>query len=88
MAQFGIRVNALEPGFSAGSSVSRLTQEHINRVTRAIPLGRTTSMADIGPAAIYLASDFASYVTGTTLTVDGGNSIGTVDDFHEKKTPR
>ncbi|WP_199559512.1 SDR family NAD(P)-dependent oxidoreductase [Paracoccus sediminilitoris] len=87
LAQFGIRVNALEPGFSAGSSVSKLSQEHVDRVTRAIPLGRVTSMDDIGPAAMYLASDFASYVTGTTLTVDGGNSIGTLDVFQDKKTP-
>ncbi|WP_378945721.1 SDR family NAD(P)-dependent oxidoreductase [Paracoccus sp. R86501] len=87
LAQFGIRVNALEPGFSAGSEVSQLSQEHIDRVTKAIPLGRATTMDDIGPAAMYLASDFASYITGATLTVDGGNSIGTLDVYQDKKTP-
>lgn len=87
LAQFGIRVNALEPGFSAGSEVSRLSDEHIARVTKAIPLGRATTMDDIGPAALYLASDYAGYITGATLTVDGGNSIGTLDVYQDKKTP-
>lgn len=87
LAEFGIRVNALEPGFSAGSSVSALTDEHVKRVVGAIPLGRATSMDDIGPAALYLTSQEASFITGTTLSVDGGNSAGTLDVFQDKKTP-
>lgn len=87
LAEFGIRVNALEPGFMAGSDVSHLTEEHIARVTSSVPLGRTSSIDDIGPAALYLASDAAAYVTGTTLTVDGGNSLGSLEVFQDKKTP-
>ncbi len=87
LAQFGIRVNILEPGFSAGSAVSHLPEEHVRKVTAAIPLGRASTVDDIGPAALYLASDAAAYVTGTTLTVDGGNSLGSLEVFQDKKRP-
>lgn len=87
LAQFGIRVNSLEPGFSAGSTVSHLSDEHIKRATAAVPLGRASSIEDIGPAALYLASDFAAYVTGATMTVDGGNSLGSMDVYQDKKRP-
>lgn len=87
LAEFGIRINALEPGFAAGSTVSALSDEHVTRAIRGIPLGRPTSMDDIGPAVLYLSSNEASFVTGTTLSVDGGNSAGTLDVFQDKKTP-
>ncbi|RAI02035.1 oxidoreductase [Acuticoccus sediminis] len=87
LAEFGIRVNALEPGFSAGSSVSQLADEHVRRVTAAVPLGRASTAEDIGPAALYLASSAAAYITGATLTVDGGNSIGSLDVYQDKKHP-
>ena len=50
LAEFGIRVNALEPGFAAGSSVSNLTDEHINNTIAAIPLGRPSSPSDVATA--------------------------------------
>lgn len=87
LAEFGIRVNALEPGFSAGSSVSHLSEEHVKATIAGIPLGRPSSIEDIGPAALYLASDAAAYVTGATLSVDGGNSIGSLAVYQEKKRP-
>jgi 3-oxoacyl-[acyl-carrier protein] reductase len=87
LAAFGIRVNALEPGFSAGSAVSRLTQDHVNRVRASIPLGRETEASDIGAAILYLSSAAAAYVTGATLAVDGGNSIGSLDVYQDKKHP-
>lgn len=52
-----------------------------------MPLGRASSIEDIGPAALYLASDFAAYVTGATMTVDGGNSLGSMDVYQDKKRP-
>ena len=87
LAEFGIRVNCLEPGFAPGSAVSNLSQEHIDRVTNAIPLKSQTTPEDIGQAALYLASSAAKNVTGTSLAVDGGNSAGTMDVFQEKKHP-
>ena len=87
LAEFGIRVNCLEPGFAPGSAVSSLSQEHIDRVTANIPLKAQTMPEDIGQAALYLASSAAKNVTGTSLAVDGGNSAGTMDVFQEKKHP-
>lgn len=87
LAEFGIRVNALEPGFAAGSVVSDLTDEHIANTVAAIPLGRPSSPADVGNALLYLASDASAYVTGATLTVDGGNSIGSLAVHQAKKNP-
>jgi 3-oxoacyl-[acyl-carrier protein] reductase len=87
LAEFGIRVNALEPGFAAGSEVSDLTEEHIAATVGSIPLGRPSSAADVGQAALYLASSAAGYVTGATLTVDGGNSIGSLAVYQAKKKP-
>ncbi|SMC50198.1 glucose 1-dehydrogenase [Rhizobium sp. RU36D] len=85
LAEYGIRVNIVEPGFAAGSTVSALTNEHVDTVTGSIPLGRASSSEDVANAVLYLSSSAASYVTGATLAVDGGNSIGTRVVFQEKK---
>lgn len=85
LAEYGIRVNAVEPGFIAGSDVSRLSDEHINTVTSTIPLGRPSSAKDVASAVLYATSDAGSFVTGATLTVDGGNSIGSQAVFQAKK---
>ena len=87
LAEFGIRVNALEPGFAPGSTVSELTSEHITNTIAAIPMGRQSSHEDVGNGILYLASDASSYVTGATLTIDGGNSIGSTAVHQAKKKP-
>jgi len=87
LAEFGIRVNALEPGFAAGSEVSSLTDEHIRNTVAAIPLGRPSSPGDVANGLLYLASDASAYVTGATLTIDGGNSIGSLAVHQAKKHP-
>jgi 3-oxoacyl-[acyl-carrier protein] reductase len=85
LAEYGIRVNAVEPGFIAGSDVSTLAQDHIDTVTSSIPLGRTSSAPDVAAAVLYVTSTSGSYMTGATLTVDGGNSIGSQVVFQAKK---
>lgn len=87
LAEFGIRVNALEPGFAAGSAVSSLTDEHIDNTIAAIPLGRPSSPSDVANGLLYLASEASAYVTGATLTIDGGNSIGSLAVHQAKKNP-
>ncbi len=87
LAEFGIRVNALEPGFAAGSTSSVLPDEHIAATADAIPLGRPTTPEDLGNALLFLASPAAGYVTGATLTVDGGISIGSMAVYQDKKSP-
>ena len=86
LAEYGIRVNIVEPGFAAGSAVSNLTDDHVNTVTSSIPLGRASSSEDVTNAVLFLSSSAASYITGATLAVDGGNSIGTLTVFQDKKT--
>jgi 3-oxoacyl-[acyl-carrier protein] reductase len=85
LAEYGVRVNALEPGFAAGSRVSGLTDAHIESTIAQIPLGRSTNRDDVGNSLLYLASDMSAYVTGATLTVDGGNSIGSLAVHQDKK---
>jgi len=71
-ASRGITVNAITPGYVDTDMTNALSEEQRKFVTDAIPLGRTGTAAEIAAAAIYLASDEAAYVTGTTLRVNGG----------------
>ena len=87
LAQFGIRVNAVEPGFAAGSTASPLTEEHVKQTTAGIPMGRASGPEDAANAVLWLCSDAASYVTGTAIAVDGGNSIGSLVVHQAKKEP-
>lgn len=87
LAQFGIRVNAVEPGFAAGSTSSPLTEEHVRQTTASIPLGRASGPEDAAAAVMFLCSPAASYITGTSIAVDGGNSIGSMAVHQAKKEP-
>lgn len=75
----GVRVNAIAPGFIE-TEMSRTAMnsdpERRDRAMRRTPMGKFGKPADIGHAAVFLASDAARYVTGVSLPVDGGNSIG------------
>jgi 3-oxoacyl-[acyl-carrier protein] reductase len=75
LAEHGIRVNVVEPGFAAGSEVSPLSAKHIADTTAGIPLGRVAAPDDAANAIKFLCSAKASYITGTVLAVEGGNSI-------------
>ncbi len=85
LAEFGIRVNAVEPGFAPGSHVSNLTDAHVEATSAKIPLGRVSGPEDAPSAVLYLASSHASYITGATLSVDGGNSAGSRVVYQDKK---
>lgn len=70
---FGIRVNAIAPGLTQGTDSSRDTQEETrDAVMRLTPLQRLAVPQDIANAALFLASDLSSFVTGQCLRVDGG----------------
>lgn len=79
LAPYGIRVNAVEPGFAPGSAVSPLSDEYVARMKAKIPLARTSGPQDTPEAVLYLCSQSASFITGAVLAVDGGNSIGTYE---------
>ena len=71
LARDQIRVNAVAPGVTATDMVAALPKEMVDRISAGIPLGRVGQPEDVANAFLYLASDQASYVTGTVLKVDG-----------------
>ncbi len=75
----GVRVNAIAPGFIE-TAMSKTAMggdpERFDRAMRRTPMGKFGKPQDIGWAAVFLASEAACYVTGASLPVDGGNSIG------------
>ncbi len=73
-APWKIRANAVLPGLTDTKFASALTKNEqiLKTVLPQIPLGRMARPEEIAPAILYLVSDASSYVTGTTLTVDGG----------------
>ena len=76
MAQRGITVNSVAPGSIASSGLDTSDDEHTtfiqNKVWRGIPLQRFGTESEVSAAITYLLSPGASFVTGTTLRVDGG----------------
>jgi len=68
----GIRVNALAPGFFPSEMTDQLPKETTEMIKVATPLGRMGKPEELAAALIWLASDASSYVTGTTIPVDGG----------------
>ncbi len=81
----GIRVNAIAPDFTETpglrgnptgpvdpSKWTKFTPQQLDTIARRIPLGRTGADVECGHAALFLASNMSSYVTGTVLRVDGG----------------
>lgn len=79
LSPMGILVNCIAPGFIATDMSSKALNgdaERKQKVFARTPLGRLGEPADIGDAALFLASDQAKYVTGVILPIDGGNSIG------------
>ncbi len=73
-AHLGIRCNAVLPGLTDTKFASALTRNEnlLGKVLPQIPLGRYAEPEEIAPAVLFLASPASSYVSGTTLTVDGG----------------
>ncbi|NGY06331.1 glucose 1-dehydrogenase [Solimonas terrae] len=73
-AAWKVRANAVLPGLTDTKFASALTtnEQVLKPALAQIPLGRMAQPREIAPAVLYLASDAASYVTGTTLVVDGG----------------
>jgi NAD(P)-dependent dehydrogenase (short-subunit alcohol dehydrogenase family) len=72
-ADRGVRVNVLAPGyFRTDLSDGLMSSRWGETVLRSIPQGRIGDAGELGGAVVYLASDASSYVTGSTLYVDGG----------------
>ncbi len=77
LGRFGVRVNAIAPGFIATEMVQKMPEKVLDDMKAKTPLGRLGKPEDIANAFLWLASDEASYVHGATISVDGGIVIGT-----------
>jgi NAD(P)-dependent dehydrogenase (short-subunit alcohol dehydrogenase family) len=72
VAHQGVRVNCIAPGLVRSEMGERLLRFHGDAVLAGIPLGRAGEPAEIGRAAVFLASADAAWITGKVLRVDGG----------------
>ena len=86
LARYGIRVNAIAPGpiETAMTAMLRETPEQIAAGARRMPLGRWGQSEDLVGAALFLASEEASWVTGINLWVDGGALAGRAGELPSK----
>lgn len=72
LGRFGIRVNAVAPGFVGTDMLGSIPDVQMKAMTRNIPLRRIGTVEDIAPLVAFLVSDSAAYITGQTIVVDGG----------------
>ena len=75
LASRGITVNCIAPGYIATNMTDQLTDKVKEEIINRIPLGYIGKTDNIAAAALFLASDEAEYITGQTISVDGGMVI-------------
>ncbi|NOZ67271.1 MAG: acetoacetyl-CoA reductase [Alphaproteobacteria bacterium] len=71
-ARFGITVNAIAPGYIATEMVKAVPQDIVDKIIKGIPLRRLGEAEEVAKATAYLVSDDAGFITGSTLTINGG----------------
>ncbi len=76
IASRNVLVNCIAPGFIETGMTDALGQEKIAEATKHIPLGRMGTPRDVANAALFLASEMGSYITGQVIVVDGGLFTG------------
>ena len=72
LAPWGVRVNSIQPGLINNRGTQGRSAEEEARRVSVVPIGRAGLPADIAWAAVYLAADDASFITGISILVDGG----------------
>jgi 3-oxoacyl-[acyl-carrier protein] reductase len=75
VASRAITVNCIAPGFIASPMTDALNEKQRESILTSVPMGRLGVGADIGAAAVYLASAEAAYITGQTLHINGGMAM-------------
>jgi 3-oxoacyl-[acyl-carrier protein] reductase len=74
-AKRNVTANCIAPGFIATPMTDKLNEKQREGILARVPAGRLGTPADIATAAVYLASDEASYLTGQTLHINGGMAM-------------
>jgi len=77
LGKYGIRVNAVAPGFIMTDMVAAMPEKVLEGMVAHTPMGRIGAPEDVANAYVWLASDQAAFVHGSTLAVDGGIVLGT-----------
>lgn len=72
VGRMGVRVNALALGFIETDMTAAMPAENRATALNMIPLGRFGAVEDVAPAAAFMLSDAAAYITGATIQIDGG----------------
>ena len=88
-ARHKIRVNAVAPGPIESAGAARQlwsSPEAVERISRTVPLGRWGQPSEVADAVSFLVSDQAAFITGETLTIDGGSRLGS-GSFEFLQTP-
>ncbi len=75
LAKYGITINAVMPGNIITEGLEGLGQDYLDTMAASIPLKKLGVVEDIGNAALFFASKEASYITGQTIVVDGGQTL-------------
>ena len=75
-APYGITVNGVEPGYIMTDGMrTQRGEEFMISMETSVPLGRLGTPRDVANASLFLASDESAYITGTTIVVDGGQTL-------------
>ena len=76
-ANHKVRVNCVAPGWIKSNTLQKILKENMNSndILKRIPLGRFGLASEVSEAVLFLTSTSASYITGTTIKIDGGYSI-------------
>ncbi len=86
LAKDNITVNAVEPGNVLSEGLEEMTEEHQEKIASGIPMGRLGTPEEIAYAYVFLASDEASYITGQSIIVDGGQILPESDQHMQMHT--
>ena len=76
VASYNIRVNAVAPGFIETDLLKDLKEEYKSQIMKQIPLNRLGRPEEVAKVVKFLVSDKANYITGQTIVIDGGMSLG------------
>jgi acetoacetyl-CoA reductase len=71
-ASKGITVNCVAPGYTSTEMVAAINPAVLEKIVAGIPLGRLGTPEEVAEITAYLVSDNASFITGTTIAINGG----------------
>ena len=74
-ARYGITVNAIAPGYTDTEMVQAVPTQVLDTIIQQIPIGRLGAAEEVGRLAAYLASDAAGFITGETISINGGQHM-------------